>query len=137
VLQVLPDKVHSVEERATVIETLGDKVRLSLESSSLCARCGSCRRSDEGLMILECDNTIGAKVNDRVLVRIAPSGLKISALLYGIPSLLLVTGILLGYFLFHSELIGIAAGSVFLVLSLLLVCLVSRKYRPRLERIVD
>jgi positive regulator of sigma E activity len=126
-----------MEERATIIETCGNRVRLSLQRNSLCARCGSCRQSDEGLMILECDNTIGAKVNDQVLVRIEPSGLKISAMLYGIPSLLLVAGILLGYFLFHSELIGIAAGSVLLVLSLLLVCLVSRKYRPRLEKIVD
>jgi positive regulator of sigma E activity len=126
-----------MEERATVIGTFDNKVRLSLPHQSMCARCGSCGRSAEGTMILEVENTIGARVNDRVLLRIEPSGLKISALLYGIPSLLLVAGIVMGVVLLHSEAAGIAAGAVLLVLSLVLMCLYCRKFRPRLERIVE
>ncbi len=87
-------------------------------------------------MYLELENTVGANVGDKVLVKIEPSNLKISAILYGLPSLLFIIGIFVGYFLFHSEIFAFFLGFSFLVISFLAVKSLLKKYKPKIEKII-
>ncbi|MBI5573720.1 MAG: SoxR reducing system RseC family protein [Elusimicrobia bacterium] len=147
IVESLRKQGYLVEEIATVVEISGNRLKLSftlLDSKHLtgftrqemCKKCGSCQKSENGIMYLELENSIGAKVGDKVLVKIEPSNLKISAILYGIPSTMLIIGIFLGYFLFNSEIYGFLTGFIFLFISFLVIKKSIKKYKPKIEKII-
>lgn len=126
-----------MEEIATVVGVSGNKLKLSFSRQSLCKRCGACQVSDDGSMYLELENTIGARIGDKILLKISPSNLKISVFIYGIPSLLLVIGIFLGYFLFNSDILGIITGVIFWFISFLFMKIFAKAYNPEIKKIVE
>ncbi|MFH0947851.1 MAG: SoxR reducing system RseC family protein [Elusimicrobiota bacterium] len=125
-----------MEEIATVVDISGDKLKLSFTRQLLCHKCGVCQKSSDGQMYLEVENTIGAEVGDKVLLKIEPSNLKISAILYGIPSAMFIVGIFGGYFLSEdSEIFGFFTGVLFLIFSIPSVRIFAKKHKLEIEKI--
>jgi len=126
-----------MEEIATVVEISGNKLKLSLTRQEMCKKCGACQKAEDGSFYLELENSIGANAGDKVLLKIEPSNLKISAILYGIPSFLLISGIFLGYFLSAgSEIYGFLTGILFLMVSFIAIKLIVKKCEPKIEKII-
>lgn len=123
-----------MEEIATVIDAFGDKVKLSFLHQEFCKKCGACQVSEDGGMSIELENTVGAKTGDKVLVKIEPSNLKVSVILYGLPSLLFIIGIFIGYFSFHSEIFAFFTGFCFLIISFFAVKLLLKKCEPKIKK---
>ncbi|MBN1383643.1 MAG: SoxR reducing system RseC family protein [Elusimicrobia bacterium] len=125
-----------MEEIATVVDVSGNKIRLSFSHHALCKRCGACHISEDGSRYLEVDNTVSAKIGDKVLLKIRPSGLKISVFIYGVPSLVLIIGIFCGYFLFDSDISAILTGVILFFTSFLLMKIFAKVYNPEIEKIL-
>jgi sigma-E factor negative regulatory protein RseC len=126
-----------MEEIATVVDVFDNKLRLSFIRQELCKKCGACQKSGNGIMYLELENTVGANVGDKVLVKIGPSNLKISAILYGIPSAMFIIGIFSGYFLSEgSEISGFFTGILFLTASFIPIKFIVKKCEPKIEKII-
>lgn len=87
-------------------------------------------------MYLELENTVGANVGDKVLVKIEPSNLKISVILYGIPSVMFIIGIFSGYFLFNSEIFGFLTGVLFLIFSILSIKSFAERCKIKIAKII-
>jgi len=87
-------------------------------------------------MYLELENTVGANAGDKVLVKIEPSNLKISAILYGIPSAMFIIGIFSGYFLYNSEIYGFLTGVLFLIFSILPLRNFAERCKPKVAKII-
>ncbi|MDO8734353.1 MAG: SoxR reducing system RseC family protein [Elusimicrobiota bacterium] len=127
-----------MEEIATVVEIFGNRLKLSFTRQALCKKCGACQKSGNGIMYLELENTVSANVGDKVLVKIEPSNLKISAILYGIPSAMFIVGLFLGYFLSEgSEISGFLTGILFLLTSFIPIKFIVKKCEPKIEKIAQ
>lgn len=62
-----------------------------------CANCGACLSAGENEMEITLENTLGAKVGDRVAVELSTKRVvQASLLAYAVPLVLLVGGVLLG-----------------------------------------
>ena len=125
-----------MEETATVVEISGNKLKLSFTSQALCKKCGAFQKAEDCNFYLELENTVGANVGDKVLVKIEPSNLKISAILYGIPSAMFIIGIFFGYFLYNSEISGFFTGILFLLASFIPIKFIVKKCEPKIEKII-
>ena len=106
----------------------GGLAEVGCRQSEACGKCGICRSGAEaGMMIVEAENSLGAKVNDIVEFEI-PTELVIkgSFILFLVPVIALFVGYLFGAklssrLLLTEELAGILAGLVFLAVSFLAV----------------
>ena len=85
-------------------------------------------------MYLEVENTEGLKIGDKVLIKLEPSNLKISSIIYGLPILFFVTGVLAGLFLFHNDLYGFFVGVSFLILSILPIKVFSKRNKVNITK---
>jgi positive regulator of sigma E activity len=88
-------------------------------------------------MVFETENTINASVGDKVIIEFEAAPLEVSFIIYGIPSLLVVAGIFAGYFIFRSELAGLAIGlclfAVYFPFLRYVLRLNSKRYSPRIR----
>jgi len=109
--------MHKMEETGIVESISGNTLKIALNKKPLCEKCGLCRNSENAKMYLEIENTLNAKSGDEVIVETPFSNVGISAILYGVPSIFLILGILSGVYLFHSEIYGFIFGLIFLVMS--------------------
>lgn len=76
------------------------KARVKLERKSLCEKCGICSVWGKDFMLMEVDNSQGARVGDKVKIETPPGkALKISFMLFIIPLIGLFAGIFSGYLL--------------------------------------
>lgn len=118
--------------------------KLKLKSYSACASCGKCKTtSEEKDIIVEVDNSIGAKVGDRVEVNMESMNvLKAAFIVYTIPliSLFLGTGITF-YTLksigsvYNIEIISAISGLLFMFISFLIINKNDHKFRESKEYI--
>lgn len=97
-------------EKGQVVETDGDMVVVKMRRTEACAHCRACLTGlSEQEMIINAINKCDAKTGDWVDIELYDNGFFTAVLvLYGIPMLALMAGILLGYFL--APLIG--AGNI-------------------------
>lgn len=94
-----------MNQRGYIIEIVDDKTaKLKMQRHSACASCGKCVTSSEKKDILvEVENTIGAKVGDHVEVNMDNVKiLKATAMAYLIPLLGLLVGTIGSYFILES-----------------------------------
>ncbi|MFH1541385.1 MAG: SoxR reducing system RseC family protein [Elusimicrobiota bacterium] len=124
-----------MEEVATVVSILNNKLTLSFSRQKICKKCGICQKSKDNQMYLEIENSIDAKVGNTVLLKIKPSNLKISFIIYGLPILFFIVGIFIGIFLFRKDLYGFFTGVLFLIFSILLVKNFADKHKLKIEKI--
>ena len=110
-----------MKEKGTVIEATNRVAKVSLEPSASCGSCpaGHFCRPSGGIRIIEAENGVDAHVDDVVCVEIpAKSGLIAIFLLFGLPVLLALIGLLIGTsysetFSIIFGIIGFVAGLVF------------------------
>jgi len=107
-----------------------------------CANCGACLTAGENEMEITLENSLGAKVGDRVAVELSTKRVvQASLLAYAVPLVLLVGGVLLGSRIadWAGLTLGVAAcGIGYLILRF--VEMRNRKrhsFQPRMERILE
>lgn len=127
-----------MEMLAKVISTNGDKARLEIRRVSACGEnCGSCKGSCSSSKIyIEAENTIKAKPGQFVKIKTETSVvMKAAFLAYIFPLFMLITGIVLGSFIYKnfdmnisSEVFGLLIGVFFMVISYLIIKTIDKNY---------
>ena len=111
-----------------IVESVNEKrgtAKVVFDRKSACDKCRMCLTAsgDKMKVYVEVKNTLGAKTGDRVSIELhSGSVFKASLILYGLPLVMLLAGVLLGSFIsdLAAALIGIgAAACSFLILRLL------------------
>ncbi len=141
-----------MEETGLVIKIEGNKAVIAVQRRSACEGCPAsslCKPGDEG-SVIEAINEAGAKIGDRVSVSLkAFSYLKGSIIVYGIPTICLIAGAIIGKEFFKDlinldpELLSAAGGLGAFGISFLIVKLLSKRmekkkeYIPVVERVLS
>ena len=107
-----------------------------------CANCGACLTAGENEMEIALENTLGAKVGDRVVVDLSPKRVvQASLLAYAVPLAFLIAGVFLGGLV--SDWFGLVLGVVACGLAYGILRLVDHQnrkkhqFQPRMERILE
>lgn len=96
----------------------GNKVVVKMLRTEACGKCRACMVFSTKEMIMEAMNDCGAKTGDWVELEMQHEGFYSAVMImYGLPSLGLLVGVLLGYFLlykimpgFNREILGLLCG---------------------------
>jgi len=126
-------------EQGTITKLYENKAWVKVRRSSMCSAC-NCKSAcstlgGEDIMEAEAINSANAQVGDRVLLKIPGKALwKISFVLYMIPVIFLIAGVIVGMNLAKSyalepELGGLILGILGCTLSYLIIKFVSRAIR--------
>lgn len=94
-----------MNQQGYIIEIVDRKTaKMKMKRHSACAACGKCVTSSETKdIIVEVDNSIGARVGDRVEVNMeSVNVLKATALAYVVPLISLIIGIVGTFYLLNS-----------------------------------
>jgi sigma-E factor negative regulatory protein RseC len=97
-----------------VKEIKGNKVIVALERQEACSKCRACLSSiDSKEMILEAKNECHAKVGDEVNIYLKEVNfIKAVLIMYTIPLIALLVGILGTYFITYNELLSVVVGLI-------------------------
>ncbi len=142
-----------MEEQGVVVENRGATVLIKTERKSACESCASkksCHSISETEMLIEAENPVGAGVGDMVIYEIgAGSVIKAGMLLYLVPLLSFILGVVLGqgasgrFFAGHNpDLVAGLSGALFLAAAFVGLKLYGRRferdkaYRPHVLRVV-
>lgn len=114
-------------EAGTVVEVEKDIATILFKRSSACAKCGACGAAEQQDMLLKIKNKLSAGVGDIVEVETnSGSVLTATLIVYAIPLLFLIIGVLLGYYidsnfkLIHNpDIFGAVSGLVLVAVSYL------------------
>ena len=140
-----------MREEGVVVESSGDRARISVERSSACKKCSAkalCRPFGETHNVMEVANPAGAAKGQRVVVAVEPDRLvKNSLVVYGIPIAALIAGAALGSQIARgargdeaADVGAIAGAAVFLGLAVILMRALDRIAGRKVEslpRIVE
>lgn len=134
-----------MNQQGYIIEIVDEKTaKLKMQRHSACAACGKCVTSSEKKdIIVEVDNTIGAKVGDHVEVNMeSVNVLKATAIAYIIPLIALLVGTIGTYYVLDIISLGInieavsgAVGIVFMLITFLMLKKNDKKFRDSKEYI--
>ena len=125
-----------MQEHGIVIESAGGRAQVRIERTESCEGCHGCLYQESGhFMVADVVDRIGAAPGDRVRIETeAPSPMKASLLVFGIPLVLLFIGYAAGAALAPaigapqaSQGIGIAGAALLFAASFLVLSLVSRR----------
>lgn len=145
-----------MNQQGYIIEIVDEKTaRLKMQRHSACASCGKCQTlsSETKDILVEVDNTIGAKIGDHVEVNMDNMNvLKATALAYIVPLVFLMLGTIGSYFvldkLIEVQGIGVEIISGLIGIAMMLISYVilrindnkfreSRKFIPIITNILD
>lgn len=119
-----------MEQIGIVKEIENEKAVIFVRRGSSCGEnCAHCSSSCEvpGVMI-KLNNDIGAKKGDAVEISTkAKTIFKYTMMLYGIPMLFFIVGIIIGSFIFESEIRSIMIGLVGLFISFFILKIIDKK----------
>lgn len=139
-----------MEEEGVVIQTDENMARVRIKRSQACGACQACARGDSDSMETWALNSCGAKVGDRIWLKISSGELlRGSFVVYILPLLAMLLGLAIGnglaFFLglqSKVEQISVLTGILFLGLSLFAIYRYgkrikgSSKFRPQITRIL-
>ena len=122
-------------EVATVEKIHGKKATLVVERSTACGECGKCMMAKQNITIAcEVENTLDAKLGDKVRVEMELSGvLSASLIVYGIPLTTFILGVVLGYYKIYQffnipqDIISLILGFVFMATTYVILRLFDKK----------
>ncbi|HIE04382.1 MAG TPA: hypothetical protein EYP61_06445 [Candidatus Latescibacteria bacterium] len=126
-------------ELGVVVDVPGPgRAVVSFIRNPACRRCGLCAAEGEN-MLAEVEDPLGVLPGQRVQVAMS-SGLflRASLLVYLVPTLTFLSGVLIGYTLTGSELVGLGLGIAFLPLGLVPAKVATRrsgKFTPRITAV--
>lgn len=142
-----------MNQRGYVIEIVDSiTAKIKMQKHSACASCGKCASStDKKDIIVEVDNTLGAKVGDYVEVNMdSVNVIKAASIIYIIPLVALLGGTILSYkmlsyfdILFNIEIISGGIGVLLTILSYLVIksrdfkFRESRNYIPIITKVIN
>ena len=137
-------------EIGEVVEILEDKVRIKLQRTEACAKCKACSVGLTGKeMLIIADNICKARIGDKVEIALEEVRfIQAVLIMYGIPFVMLLIGVLVGYFgavhynIGYPELIGLGLGFVLVIISYLWIKSMERhwkkaKFTPVAKKIVE
>lgn len=131
-------------EAGQVIEIKGDNVVVRLVRQDACAKCKACIAGLESKdMFIEAENLCGSTVGDWVNISLEQSSfLKAVFIVYTIPLIAMLIGLLIGYIIFNNEVGALIVGFIFITLAFLTIKLNEKrfnngKYRPIAEEIIN
>lgn len=132
-----------MREKGEVIETTQSSAKVLLQSCETCKTCSAsylCRPSGDD-RVIEAKNSIGAHSGDEVYVEIsAKTGFLALFLLFGLPVILGLIGLLLGvqYSDTHSLVFGVIGLTVGLIIAKVVNNMISKnqKFLPRVTEII-
>lgn len=106
-----------------------------------CSSCGGCSAPN---IVVNMENQIGAKVGDIVEIRAKSKNIiKYALIVYMIPFVMLIGGILIGVNLFKSigldyyEILGFLMGTIFLTISFIIVRIIDNSIKKRNENAME
>lgn len=146
-----------IEEQGVIISLNGDVALVSTERGTECDSCGSkslCKPGVEGkdkTMVVETFNQIDAKVGERVLFTVgAATVLKAGVMLYLVPLLSFIAGVVVGQVLgpkllpdINLDLLSFVLGFLFVFLSFVGIRFYGKRvavinaYRPTIIRVIE
>ncbi|XTR37488.1 SoxR reducing system RseC family protein [Paraclostridium tenue] len=142
-----------MNQRGYVIEIVDSiTAKIKMQKHSACASCGKCASStDKKDIIVEVDNTLGAKVGDYVEVNMdSVNVIKAASIIYIIPLVALLGGTILSYKMlsyfdisFNIEIISGGIGVLLTILSYLAIksrdfkFRESRNYIPIITKVIN
>ncbi len=125
----------------TVTEINGGMAKCAFKRSKACGDCHACVSFGTDEAETELENTLGAKVGDRVSIELHQGSVfKAGFILYGVPLIALLAGVLVGSFI--SDLFTALFGIGFAAIALVVIRLLEPKFRkmgefaPRMIEIV-
>ncbi len=133
------------KERGSVISVFGKRAKIKLVRGMACEGCpgsGLCNMLSKRYMMLEAENPVGASPGQQVVVSLqAENELKASFIIYLIPTISLLIGGILGYYLKiggDSDFSAAFLSIVFLILAFLGIRQYSKKFtfRPVITEIL-
>ena len=145
-----------MNQQGYIIEIVDKKTaKLKMQRHSACASCGKCQTlsSETKEILVEVDNTIGAKVGDHVEVNMDNMNvLKATALAYLVPLIFLLVGTIVSYFMLdmiistQGIIVELISGIIGIILMLLSYVILkrndskfrdSRKFIPVITKIIE
>lgn len=134
-----------MEQQGYIIEIIDKKTaKLKMQRHSACASCGKCTTTSEKKdIVAEVDNSIGAKVGDRVCVNMESMNvLKAAAIVYILPLIGLLIGTIATYYTLQVfgnvnsvEMISGIVGLLLMLISFLILKKNDSKFRNSREYI--
>ena len=122
---------NQMNEIGTVTKVEGDFADVIFQRQSMCKHCGACIKAGPDEMMVRVENTLGAKVGDRVSVSMGQTAfVEASLVMYGVPLVALLVGVAVPLLLRVSEYIAAACGVVCAVLAYAVI----RRFEPRFSR---
>ena len=143
-----------MNQQGFIVDVIDEKTaKLMMQRHSACASCGKCTKlsSECQDLVVEVDNSIGAKIGDHVEVSMeSVKVIKATVLAYALPLLFLLMGTICTYYILELikyegpiELISGLAGIVCTLISYLILnkndkkFKESREYLPKITRIIE
>ncbi len=146
------DKIKGMEEHGIIVECRGATALVKTRRGSSCDSCKSkkaCKPLEQDDMLIEVENTIGAKVGQDVIFTVgAGSVIKAGVLFYLVPVLSFIAGVVIGQAVLTSlfprtnpDLVSGLFGAFLLIVSFIGLKLYNRRisrdnsYRARILRV--
>lgn len=145
-----------MNQQGYIIEIVDNKTaKLKMQRHSACASCGKCQTlsSESKEILVEVDNSIGAKQGDHVEVNMENMNvLKATALAYVVPLIFLLVGTIVSYFMLdmiistQGIIVELISGIIGIMLMLLSYVILkrndskfrdSRKFIPVITKIIE
>ena len=145
-----------MNQQGYIIEIVDNKTaKLKMQRHSACASCGKCQTlsSESKEILVEVDNSIGAKPGDHVEVNMENMNvLKATALAYVVPLIFLLVGTIVSYFMLdmiistQGIIVELISGIIGIILMLLSYVILkrndskfrdSRKFIPVITKIIE
>jgi sigma-E factor negative regulatory protein RseC len=104
-----------MEETGKIIELVGTKAKIEITPSSMCGNCTQakiCNPFSQNKKVIELNNTINGHIGDIVIIEIIEKKRFLATLLvFGLPTLLFVIGVIIGQKIGGDKLAAIFAGA--------------------------
>lgn len=104
-----------MEEVGRIVELVGSKVKIEITPSSICGNCTQakvCNPFGQNKKLIELNNTVNGQINDLVKIEIKEKNQVMStSLVFGLPTLLFVIGVIFGQKAGGDKLAAIFAGA--------------------------
>lgn len=134
-----------MENRGFVLKAVDDSVVIVLKRSSACGgNCKSCAGCENTPFTFTIKNDIGAKPGDFVAVKVKEGQMiKFAAMIYLIPLVMFLIGIISGISIFKSfdivnyELLGFLLGLLFLLLSVIILRVIDKRPENKKELTIE
>lgn len=122
-------------EKGTVVEITDDVAKVELDETEACGRCGLCRSAGRGKMLLEVEAVPGLAAGRKVLIEGGEKSWAASIMLFLVPMVALVVGLVLGQYVriggLSEESSSAILGTAFLAVSFTGAILWERRRRAR------